>query len=89
MIEVDKCSSHFQPGETRSVVLIRISGKQVIRGGNAIADCPVDDSNVMTVMGSLSEGVFGHLEEPNARSGSIITLSFSSQNFPENFGLLD
>lgn len=61
----------------------------MIRGGNAVADCPVDDAKVMKLMGALSEGGFGNLEEPNARSGSIVTLAFFSQNFPENFSLVD
>lgn len=59
----------------------------MIRGGNAIADGPVDDATVMTVIGALTQGGFGHLEEPNARSGSIVTLPFFSHNFPEEFEL--
>lgn len=57
----------------------------MIRGGNAIADGPVDDAKVMTLMEALSEGGFGHLEETNPRSGSTVTLTFFSWNFPENF----
>ncbi|XP_059316426.1 urease isoform X2 [Lycium ferocissimum] len=81
----------IQPGETKSVVLVRTSGKQVIRGGNAIADGPVDDAKVMTVMGALSDGGFGHLEEPNAREGvvgeeSCFSFSMSHEAYGNMYG---
>ncbi|KAJ8547701.1 hypothetical protein K7X08_011287 [Anisodus acutangulus] len=84
-------ATRFEPGETKSVVLVRISGKQVIRGGNAIADCPVDDAKVMTVLGALSEREFGHLEEPNAREGvvgeeSCLTFSMSHETYANMYG---
>ncbi|XP_060214155.1 urease isoform X2 [Lycium barbarum] len=81
----------IQPGETKSVVLVRTSGKQVIRGGNAIADGPVHDAKVMTVMGALSDGGFGHLEEPNAREGvvgeeSCFSFSMSHEAYGNMYG---
>ncbi|XP_060214157.1 urease isoform X3 [Lycium barbarum] len=81
----------FEPGETKSVVLVRTSGKQVIRGGNAIADGPVHDAKVMTVMGALSDGGFGHLEEPNAREGvvgeeSCFSFSMSHEAYGNMYG---
>ncbi|XP_075109731.1 urease-like isoform X6 [Nicotiana tabacum] len=84
-------ATRFEPGETKSVVLVRISGKQVIRGGNAIADGPVDDAKVMTVIGALTEGGFGHLEEPNAREGvvgeeSCFSFSMSHEAYANMYG---
>ena len=35
----------FEPGETKTVPLVAIGGNKVIRGGNALADGPVNPSN--------------------------------------------
>lgn len=63
-----KFSLLSQPGDTKSVALVRISGKQIIRGGNNIADGPVDDANTAPVMKAIHEGGYGFSEEANARS---------------------
>jgi urease subunit gamma/beta len=34
----------FEPGETRTVSLVAIAGRQVIRGGNTLASGPVEDA---------------------------------------------
>ncbi|KAG6573656.1 hypothetical protein SDJN03_27543, partial [Cucurbita argyrosperma subsp. sororia] len=39
-------ATRFEPGEQKSATLVAIGGNQVIRGGNGIADGPVDDSKV-------------------------------------------
>lgn len=57
----------FQPGDSKSVNLVRIGGKQVIRGGNGIADGPVDDANITSVMEAVHTKGFKHAEETNAR----------------------
>ena len=56
-----------QPGDTKSVVLVGIGGRQVIRGGNGIADCPIDDANITSVMESVHARGFRHSDEINAR----------------------
>lgn len=61
-----------QPGETRSVVLVSIGGKKVIRGGNGIADGPVDRAKFREVMGAVNSRGFGNLEENNARLGILL-----------------
>ncbi|KAL6567890.1 Urease [Orobanche gracilis] len=55
------------PGETRSVTLVSIGGERVIRGGNNIADGPVDDARIPAVMKAVHEGRYGFSEEVNAR----------------------
>ncbi|XP_070019309.1 urease [Nicotiana sylvestris] len=77
--------------EVRLLTLLALNGKQVIRGGNAIADGPVDDAKVMTVIGALTEGGFGHLEEPNAREGvvgeeSCFSFSMSHEAYANMYG---
>ncbi|WCJ38712.1 urease [Euphorbia peplus] len=60
-------ATRFEPGDCRSVILVSIGGKKVIRGGNGIIDGPVDPANHATVAEALRE--FGHQEEENAREG--------------------
>lgn len=58
---------HFQPGDTKTVTLVRIGGNQVIRGGNGIADGHVNDTNMKAAMESILNRGFGHLEETHVR----------------------
>ncbi|KAL2547184.1 Urease [Forsythia ovata] len=64
-------ATRFEPGDAKSVTLVRIGGKQVIRGGNGIVDGPVDDAKITSVMEAVHEGGFGVVEETNARLGSF------------------
>jgi len=48
-------------------VLVSIGGNKVIRGGNNIADGPVNDSNCRAAMKAVVTRGFGHVEEENAR----------------------
>ncbi|KAF2292859.1 hypothetical protein GH714_029406 [Hevea brasiliensis] len=59
----------FEPGECKSVVLVSIGGKKVIRGGNGIVDGPVDDANYAAVSETVKSRGFGNQEEENAREG--------------------
>ncbi|CAH1427913.1 unnamed protein product [Lactuca virosa] len=45
-------ATRFEPWDAKSLTLVKIGGMQVIRGGNAIVDSPVTDSNVKTVIES-------------------------------------
>ena len=60
-------SLSYQPGEQKSATLVAIGGNQVIRGGNGIADGPVDDSKLKEVMEAVHSRGFGDLEEKDAR----------------------
>jgi urease subunit gamma/beta len=48
----------FEPGDTKTVTLVSIAGNQVIRGGNNLADGPVDDANLKAAMERVSAGGF-------------------------------
>jgi len=50
----------FEPGETKSVVLVEIAGNRVIRGGNNLADGPVSDEGKQETLERLGEQGFGH-----------------------------
>ena len=53
----------FEPGETKTVRLVDIAGKRVIRGGNNLADGPVSPENLQATMARVQAGGFAHQEE--------------------------
>jgi urease subunit gamma/beta len=57
----------FEPGETRTVQLVPIAGRAVIRGGNALADGAVSADNLRQTMQRVIERGFAHTPEPSAR----------------------
>ncbi|GJZ62804.1 urease isoform X2 [Tanacetum coccineum] len=65
-------ATRFEPGDAKSVTLVRIGGNQVIRGGNAIADNFVNDANVKTVMESVHARGFGNLTDTSTSHGIIV-----------------
>ncbi|GJU57752.1 urease isoform X1, partial [Tanacetum coccineum] len=65
-------TTRFEPGDAKSVTLIRIGGNQVIRGGNAIADNFVNDANVKTVMESVHARGFGNSTDTSTSHGIIV-----------------
>jgi urease subunit gamma/beta len=53
----------FEPGETKTVDLVSIAGKQVIRGGNAIASGPVGDDGRARALHAVRAKHFQHQED--------------------------
>lgn len=53
----------FEPGETKTVRLVAIAGKQVIRGGNNLADGPLSPENLKAALARAQAGGFAHQEE--------------------------
>ncbi|KAK7306237.1 hypothetical protein VNO77_44163 [Canavalia gladiata] len=81
----------FEPGECKSVVLVSIGGSKVIRGGNNIADGPVNDSNRIAAMEAVKTRGFGHVEEENAREGVTgedytLTTVLSREEYANKYG---
>ena len=50
----------FEPGETKSVVLVEIAGNRVIRGGNNLADGAVSDEGKQQTMDRVIDQDYGH-----------------------------
>ena len=50
----------FEPGESRTVTLGDIAGNRVIRGGNNLADGPVDDAGRAAMLEKVAEQDFAH-----------------------------
>jgi urease subunit gamma/beta len=53
----------FEPGETKTVRLVDIAGKRVIRGGNNLADGPVSPQNQQTALANVNKAGFAHQKE--------------------------
>jgi urease subunit gamma/beta len=54
----------FEPGETKSVALVAIAGKAVVRGGNALGSGPVTDEGRARLLEAVRARGFAHAEEP-------------------------
>ncbi|OVA15399.1 Urease [Macleaya cordata] len=81
----------FEPGDMKSVTLVSIEGRQVIRGGNGIVDGPVDVSQIGKVMKTVTEKAFGNAEEVNASEGitgeaPIVTRVISREAYANMYG---
>ncbi|MEO2023659.1 MAG: urease subunit beta [Pirellulaceae bacterium] len=50
----------FEPGETKTVTLVDIAGNQIIRGGNNLADGPVNDENRAATLERIQAQSFAH-----------------------------
>ena len=50
----------FEPGDTKTVQLVAIAGNKIIRGGNNLADGPVDPANLDKTMERVAAGGFAH-----------------------------
>lgn len=50
----------FEPGDTKTVQLVAIAGNKIIRGGNNLADGPVDSTNLDATMKRVAAGGFAH-----------------------------
>ena len=53
----------FEPGETKTVMLVEIAGDRVIRGGNNLADGPVSDAGREATLARVAAQGFGHRAE--------------------------
>jgi urease subunit gamma/beta len=52
----------FEPGDTKTVTLVDIAGKRIIRGGNDLADGEVTDENLAATMARVKAQGFATLE---------------------------
>ncbi|KAK3633900.1 Urease [Elasticomyces elasticus] len=79
-------SVRFEPGDSKTVTLVQIGGKQVIKGGNGIATGNIhDDSVAEGILQRLQEGGFLHKEEP-ASDQQLGPFSMSREAYIAMFG---
>lgn len=50
----------FEPGDTKTVTLVEIAGKRIIRGGNNLADGPVNEGNLKAAMKRVADQKFAN-----------------------------
>lgn len=62
-------TTRFEPGESKSVILVSIGGNKVIQGGHNIVGGPVNDSKCIAAMEAVRTRGFKHKEDENAREG--------------------
>lgn len=54
----------FEPGETRTVALVEIAGRRIIRGGNGLAPGPVSAATRAEALQRIADRGFAHEETP-------------------------
>jgi urease len=79
-------SVRFEPGDTKTVTLVGIGGKKIIRGGNHMATGPVDHSNTHEILTRLHEAGFAHVEEPAGDMAHISSFEMDRAAYATMFG---
>ncbi|TKA78088.1 Urease [Friedmanniomyces simplex] len=79
-------SVRFEPGDSKTVTLVQIGGKQVIKGGNGLATGHIHDASVAEgLLQRLQEGGFLHKEEP-ASDQKLDPFSIAREAYIAMFG---
>ncbi|GAQ78557.1 urease [Klebsormidium nitens] len=81
----------FEPGESKSVVLVSIGGNKVIRGGNSLVDGPVNAERLAGVIEKVKAQGFGHMEQGTAVKGIVgqtahHTVSIPKEHYANTYG---
>ncbi|CAI7663232.1 unnamed protein product [Penicillium viridicatum] len=79
-------SIRFEPGDTKTVTLVEIGGNRIIRGGNWLANGPVDMSRADEIISKLQVAGFAHVPEPQADSALISGFSMEREAYSRMFG---
>ncbi|KAJ5586817.1 Urease beta subunit [Penicillium hispanicum] len=79
-------SVRFEPGDTKTVTLVEIAGNRVIRGGNWLANGPLDLNRVEEIVGRLQTAGFAHVPEPTADSALVTGCSMEREAYARMFG---
>ncbi|KAJ1652623.1 Urease [Dispira simplex] len=84
----------FEPGETKTVILVEIGGQRIIRGGNHIATGPVDYSpaRLNEVLTKVQSSNFSHVTQASLTEGdnfidsSIAPYQMDRHSYADMFG---
>ncbi|KAJ5788623.1 hypothetical protein N7457_003613 [Penicillium paradoxum] len=79
-------SIRFEPGDTKTVTLVEIGGNRIIRGGNWLANGPVDMSRADEIVTKLQTAGFAHVPEPQADSVLVSGFSMEREAYSRMFG---
>ena len=77
----------FEPGDTKTVTLVQISGNQIIKGGNNIASGHIEDASIaVKIVEKLKSGSFLHEAEPHGDAAHIDICTMERQSYISMFG---
>lgn len=81
----------FEPGETKTVTLVKIGGRKIIKGGNNVARGAMDGSKFAKIKNQTSTSAFRHAPQANANFGVVgkdkhVTLKVSREQYANMFG---
>ncbi|KIM98061.1 hypothetical protein OIDMADRAFT_105497 [Oidiodendron maius Zn] len=79
-------SVRFEPGDTKTVTLVEISGKRVIQGGNNIATGVVDFGRTDEILARLLQCGFAHTPSPVGDTGHISQFEMDRTAYCTMFG---
>ncbi|KAG9790846.1 urease, partial [Aureobasidium melanogenum] len=79
-------SVRFEPGDTKTVNLVEISGHKVIRGGNNLASGVVDVSRIESIIEKLQQAGFAHVPDPAGDMGHIDAATMTRSDYASMFG---
>jgi urease len=80
-------SVRFEPGDTKTVMLVKIAGNQIIKGGNMIASGFIEDLSVAKgIVERLKSGGFLHEPEPHGDAAHIDICTMERQAYISMFG---
>lgn len=64
----------FEPGESKTVTLVEISGNRVVKGGNGLVDGPATPERLEEVMTRVRDGGFGHVDAEDLGAGDPVMI---------------
>ena len=79
-------SVRFEPGDTKTVTLVEIGGKRVIRGGNHLAAGPVQSSRSDEIVSRLQNAGFAHKPEPAGDAAHLSPFEMDREAYATMFG---
>lgn len=68
-------SIRFEPGEEKSVDLVEIAGKRIVRGGNNICDGEVSNHNEAVVATRITDKQFGNKKQEKVNTADALFLT--------------
>ncbi|KAL8859220.1 MAG: hypothetical protein Q9178_004323 [Gyalolechia marmorata] len=79
-------SVRFEPGESKTVTVVEITGHRVISGGNGLATGPVDPSRHEEIQEKLEQGGFAHVPDATNDTSTPEPASMTREAYVGMFG---
>ncbi|KAF3932646.1 Urease [Dactylella cylindrospora] len=76
----------FEPGDTKTVTLVEISGNKVISGGNRIANGKVGSLSPEQILANIQQAGFAHVQSPLIDAASLSTYTMERDAYAGMFG---